>query len=127
MKKALKRAGALLMVLQLLSTALPGAAHAVIITTSQVLDHQERADRISRIDLVLAREDVRKQFVAMGVDPDDARRRVASLTDEELGRLEAGIGDLPVGGDSVFAVLGIVFLVLLVLEIVGVINIFNKV
>lgn len=127
MKKSLKRAGALLMVLQLLSTALPGAAQAVIITTSQVLDLQGRADRISRIDLVLAREDVRKEFVAMGVDPDDARRRVASLTDEELVRLEAGIGELPVGGDSVFAVLGIVFLVLLVLEIVGVINIFNKV
>ena len=127
MKKSLKSAGALLMVLQLLSTALPGAAQAVIITTSQVLDHQGRADRISRIDLLLAREDVRKEFVAMGVDPDDARRRVASLTDEELVRLEAGIGELPVGGDSVFAVLGIVFLVLLVLEIVGVINIFNKV
>ena len=118
MRGALKRIVALVMVCQLMGIGLPQAVHAVLISTSQVLEESARAGRLARVDRLLASEDVQKKFVEL---------RVASLTDAELVRLEAGLDSLLVGGDSALAVLGIVFLVLLILEIVGVTNIFNKI
>ena len=126
MKTSFMRAVAALMVFQLLGASVPQIAHATLVGTRQVLDGEKRSDRLERIDGVLARDEVRKQFAALGVDPDESRQRVAALTDAELVRLEAGIGAGPAGGDSVLAVLGIVLVVLLVLELVGVTNVFTK-
>jgi hypothetical protein len=118
----------LLMVLQLLGMAGgPQVVRAVIVGTADVIENGGRAERLERLDEFLSREEVREQFVALGVDPDQAGLRVASLTDSELSLLEAGLGDLPAGGDSVIAVIGVVFLVLLILEFVGVTNVFTKI
>jgi hypothetical protein len=65
--------------------------------------------------------------VALGVDPELARLRVASLSAEEIVEVAGRVQDAPAGGDGVFVVLGITFIVLLVLELVGVIDIFNKI
>jgi hypothetical protein len=118
----------LLMVLQLLVMAGgPQIVRAVIVGTAEVVEDGGRADRLERLDELLSREKVKEQFVALGVDPDQARLRVAALTDSELSRLEAGLGDLPAGGESVIAIIGVVFLVLLILEFVGVTNVFTKI
>jgi hypothetical protein len=123
-----RRTVSLLMVFQLLGLAgLPQVVQAVIVGTAEVIEKDDRAERLERLDELLAREKVREQFVALGVDPDEAGLRVASLTDSQLSRLEAGLGDLPAGGDSVIAVIGVVFLVLLILEFVGVTNVFTKI
>jgi hypothetical protein len=64
----------------------------------------------------------------LGVDPVDARARVASLSDEELSRLAQNVRDQPAGADGgLFVVLGIVFLVLIILELVGVTHIFSAI
>jgi hypothetical protein len=65
-------------------------------------------------------------MIDMGVDPAQALLRVSSLSDQELAQLDEQIDTLPAGGDSVLAIIGIVFIVLLILELTGVINIFNK-
>ena len=127
MKVLAKRLVAVSMVLQLLGVGVPQIAHAALVSTQQVLDSQERTERLERIDKVLVRDEVRKQFVLLGVDPDEARQRVAALTDAELVQLEAGIANKPAGGDSILAVLGIILVVLLVLELVGVTNVFTKI
>jgi hypothetical protein len=62
----------------------------------------------------------------LGVSPESAQSRIASLTNEELRMLEQRIDSLPAGGDGVFVLVGVVFVVLLVLELVGVTNIFTK-
>jgi len=116
------------MVLQLLGMAgVPQVVHAVIVGTAEVIESGERADCLGRLDELLSREKVREQFVALGVDPDQARLRVASLTDSELSLLEARLGDLPAGGEGVIWVIGMVFVVLLILEFVGVTNVFTKI
>jgi hypothetical protein len=118
----------LLMVLQLLGMAgMPQVVRAVIVGTAEVIEDGGRAERLERLDELLSREKVREEFVALGVDPDEARLRVASLTDRELSRLEAGLEVLPAGGEGVIAVIGVVFLVLLILEFVGVTNVFTKI
>ena len=53
--------------------------------------------------------------------------RAATLSDAELAQVAEQMQTLPAGGDSLFAVIGIVFLVLLILELTGVIDIFKRI
>lgn len=113
----------------LLSIALlmPGAAiqARVVGTGAAILDGQ-RVERIDRIHAALAREDVQRAMVALGVDSADAAQRVAALSDAELVALEGKLNELPAGSTSVIAVVGIVAIVLIILELVGVTNIFTN-
>ena len=105
------------------------AANAAVIGTphfsQEVSQELTRAASLDHINGFLTQDSVRKQMIALGVDPNDAQARVAALTDSELQTLDQQIGTLPAGGD-VLAVIGVVFVVLLILELVGVINIFKN-
>lgn len=107
------------------TTALQPAAAAVI-GTEQALTAQQ-SPVVGRDDLRgwMARDEVRAQIAAYGVDPDEAAARVAALTDAELAEIGGQLHELPAGG-NVLALLGAVFLVLLVLDLVGVIDIFSR-
>ena len=100
-------------------------AQATAISTETILSQQTQSTH-NELQRILAREDVRKQLISLGVDAAYADRRIAALTDYELSHIQQKIGDLPAGGSSALAVLGAVFLVLLVLELVGVTNVFSK-
>jgi len=102
------------------------SAGAGVISTEAAIEMRERTARIERVNEVLARENVRNQMIRLGVDPDAAAARIASLSDGELQQLEARMADLPAGADSALTVLGIVLLVLLVLELVGVTDVFKS-
>jgi hypothetical protein len=103
----------------------PLVAQAGIVGTLQAVETSSRATDLAKIDAALARDEVRSQFAALGVAPEQVEARVAALTDAELRTLAGQMADLPAGGDAL-AVIGIVFLVLLILEAVGVIDIFKK-
>ena len=80
-----------------------------------------------RIIGVLERSDVRSQLQALGVDPADAKARVAALSDDEAARLAASMDRLPAGGDGFGALVGaavLVFLVLLLTDILGFTHVF---
>ncbi|HEX7080683.1 MAG TPA: PA2779 family protein [Gammaproteobacteria bacterium] len=102
------------------------AAYAGVITTEQYLDVVDRQQALDRIDAVLAREEVQHELKRLGVDPAEAAKRVAALTDSELALLADNMESLPAGGD-LLGVIGVVFIVLLILELVGVTNVFNKI
>jgi hypothetical protein len=106
------------------SVTLP-TVKASVIDTSSYLQSQDDSFR-TEMQALLSRDDVQKQLVALGVNPADARDRVAALTDQELKQLQDRINKLPAGGDAFLAVLGAVLVVLIVLELVGVTNVFNK-
>lgn len=106
------------------ASSLTPFAQAVVIDTQFVLSNQDGSAQ-SDIEAFLARKDVQAQLVTLGVDSDDARLRIAALTDQELRQLQQHINDMPAGSNAL-AVLGAVFLVLLVLELVGVTNVFSK-
>jgi hypothetical protein len=99
---------------------------AAMIETGDVLSIDARQDRITTVQAQLARDDVQRAMMELGVDPQEARHRVASLSDQELLLLEEELESLPAGGDGFFALLGVVFVVLLILELVGVTNIFTR-
>lgn len=108
-----------------LNLSSPLVAQAGIVGTLQAVEASSRATDLATVDAALARDEVRAQFAALGVAPEQIGARVAALTDAELRTLAGQMADLPAGGDAL-AVIGIVFLVLLILEAVGVIDIFKK-
>jgi len=80
-----------------------------------------------RIIGLLERSDVRAQLQSFGVNPADAKARVAALTEDEAAQLAAKIDGLPAGGDGVGAVLGVlvlIFIVLLITDILGLTKVF---
>ena len=114
-----------LVCMAVLNLGSPMVAQAGIVGTLQAVQASTRAADLATVDAALARDEVRAQFVALGVAPEQVEARVAALTDTELRTLAGQMAELPAGGDAL-AVIGIVFLVLLILEAVGVIDIFKK-
>jgi hypothetical protein len=100
-------------------------AYGGVVSTADVLAATERAAQVERIDVLLARQDVREQLLAHGVDPGDVTERLAGLSDAEIALLHDGIEEQVAGGDAL-GIIGAVFLVLIILELVGVIDIFKK-
>ncbi len=103
----------------------PLVARAELVGTLQAVESSTRAQDLAQVGGALAREEVRTQMAALGVDPAAIDARVARLTDPELRTLAERMQQMPAGGDAL-AVIGIVFLVLLILEAVGVIDVFKK-
>jgi len=108
------------------ATGLVAPAHATLIGTQTVMADSARAATVERVHAVLDRDSVQAQLEALGVDPADAKARIAALSDNELQQLDGRLAELPAGA-GVLEVVGIVFVVLLILEIVGVTNIFNSI
>ena len=112
--------------LALLNLGSPLVAHAELVGTLQAVESgSTRTQDLATVTSTLAREQVRSQMVALGVDPALVEARVARLTDPELRSLAERMDQMPAGGDAL-AVIGIVFVILIILELVGVIDIFKK-
>ena len=102
------------------------AAPAGTIPTGHLVDNEVRTESLSRIELLLAREDVASQMVALGVQPEQVLQRLDAMTTEEILELERNFDEQLAGGDAL-AVIGTVFLVLLILEVLGVTDVFKSI
>jgi hypothetical protein len=63
----------------------------------------------------------------LGVDPMEAKRRAAGMTEAEAGLAMERLDSLPAGGDVIVSILGfgvLLFLVLLITDILGYTDIF---
>ena len=101
------------------------AAPAGMIGTSYMLDEETRAASLSRIEVLLARNDVARQLEAFGVDRAVVIERLNGLSHAELLELEGQLDSQVAGGD-IIGLIGAVFVVLLILELVGVTDIFKS-
>ena len=100
-------------------------APAGMIGTAHLVNEESRAASLSRMEVLLAREDVSRQLEAFGVDRALVVERLNGLSHAELMELEGQLESQIAGGD-VIAVIGIVFVVLMILELVGVTDIFKS-
>lgn len=105
-----------------LATAVQPAAAAMMGTAELAPD--ARSEQLERVDRFLAREQVRDLLLAQGVAQEDARARVAALSDTELAMISRQLDELPAGAGGL-ALIGAVFVILVILEIVGAINVFK--
>ncbi|MFW6345634.1 MAG: PA2779 family protein [Halomonas sp.] len=125
--KQLRRTLSLLLIATLVLGSLPVAAApspaSGMVTTQDAMGAERaRVDR-ERIQDVLARDDVRDQLVAQGVDPDEVEARVAALSDAEAAQMADQLEELPAGA-SVVGALFAVFVILLVTDILGLTNVY---
>ena len=105
---------------------IPGTAMAGAIGTQAVMQLEARQDKVDQLQQAMLRDDVGEALVALGVTPEAAQERIATLSDDELLALENQIDRLPAGG-NLLVVIGIVFIVLLILDLTGVTNVFTRV
>lgn len=97
-----------------------------IIGTEYLVESEAREAALGRLDAVLARQEVKHQLLALGVEPTAVSERLQGMTQAELLTIESQLDSAVAGGDAL-AVIGAVFLVLLILELVGVTDIFKSV
>ena len=105
---------------------LPAANAAILATGSAEKNPITTQAESDTIQSFLLKDKVQLQLIRLGVKPELAVSRVASLTPDERILLEKKIADLPAGA-GVVEVIGIVFIVLLILELLGVTDIFKKI
>ena len=102
-------------------------AKAGIIGTEAVIDSLQGENSRSRIEAFLDRKEVQESFVKNGIDPLQAKKSVASLTDQEVSQICKVLDQLPAGGDGVGTVVGavvLIFFVLLITDLLGLTNVF---
>ena len=86
---------------------------------NQGLSHQTR-DGLQRL---FEQETAQQQLQAWGVNPDQIKSRIESLTDAELARINQKVNDLQAGGD-VLGILLVIFLVFVITDIIGATDVF---
>ena len=118
---------AMVVIVMMTAVSVPvGPAYAVLVGTDTVISDSGAA--MERISAFLERADVVAELEALGVSPDEARARIAALSDAELNRIAGKIDSLPAGEGILGAVLGaalIVFIVLLITDLLGATDVFS--
>ncbi len=102
---------------------LSAPAQAALITADAVASQNSRAANEQIVQRALSQSALADRLSAMGVDPAEAKQRVAALTDQELATLSERIERLPAGGDFVGTV-GAIFIILLITDILGFTKVF---
>ncbi len=98
-------------------------ARAALVTTEEALAPDAGRDRIRAF---LERSEVREQLEALGVDPGEARGRVAGLSDGEVAAIAGKLDELPAAGNAAGFLLAVaaLFFLLVFLDYVGVTDLF---
>ncbi len=116
-----------MVVLMVMNVAPIGLAQAKMVTTDQVLEHADPGSDRERVESFILREGVQRQLVLLGINPDEAASRVASLSNGEIQQIAGRLDELPAGEGGVGAVVGailIIFLVLLITDLMGLTDVF---
>ena len=103
------------------------SAMAAMVGTEAVIDIERSRDARDYLQTLLAREDVQRLMVAQGIDVQEAKNRIDSLTDKEAIQAADHFQELEAGGSFFTALLIvalIIFLVLLFTDIAGYTDIF---
>ncbi len=99
------------------------AANEGMVTTQQLLSQQQHSDNLAKVNAFMSQEKVQQMLTERGVNVDDAKTRIASLSNAELEQLSLQIDELPAGQGALgFLVFLLVFFMLL--DIAGVTDIF---
>lgn len=91
-------------------------AVAGIVGTDTVMTETGSEQKRAEVMALLDREDVRERLEQYGVSPEEARERVASMTQTELAELAQNIDELPAGGSTLILALVLVILILLLVR-----------
>jgi hypothetical protein len=103
------------------------SAWAAMIGTDSIIDADRSQQTRDRLNHLLAREDIRAALVSRGIDPQEAKARIESLTDAEVDRIADMMDQLPAGSgffETFLIVVFLVFIILLFTDIYGYSDVF---
>jgi hypothetical protein len=103
---------------------LQGAQAALIGTDRLTVTAQAHSDAHARLQGLLDRADVSAALRERGVSPEQAKARVAALSDDEAAQVAAQIDSAPAGGTDVLGTLVFIFVLLLITDILGFTKVF---
>jgi uncharacterized protein DUF6627 len=101
---------------------------AAMVDTGDIFKQNQHDLSRKHINIFLDRSEVHKYLVDWGINPDEAKARVDSLTDQEIENIASRMDQLPAGGDAFGVIVGgalIVFIVLLITDILGLTDVFT--
>ncbi len=98
-------------------------AQAAMIGTDQIINPAPTQQARDHVKEFLSSEAAQQQLLELGVSPDEVTRRIDSLSDSELARINQGIDQLNAGG-GVLEVLLIIFIVFVITDVIGATDIF---
>ena len=100
---------------------------AAMVPTEATIYEIDAQDARDHLKTLISRNDIKNALIAHGINPDEAKARVDSLSDSEAIEAAGKIDQLPAGGGVFGAIIGaalIVFLVLLLTDILGYTDVF---
>jgi hypothetical protein len=102
------------------------SAWAAIIGTESIINVDRSLSPRDYLNNLLAREDIQAALVSQGLDPKEAKARIASLSDAEVNDIVDKLDQLPAGGfiGTILIIAFLVFLILLLTDIAGYTDIF---
>jgi len=103
------------------------SAMAAMIGTEAVVDLARAHNAREYLKTFLAREEVKSALISQGIDLQEARNRIDSLTDEEAQIVADQLDQMPAGGGfftTLLIIVFLVFIILLVTDITGYTDIF---
>lgn len=104
-----------------------GAPRAALVTTDTIIDSLGVEKDRQAILNFLDREEVVAQFRSLGLSPDEAKARVAAMSDQEIRAIAGRIDELPAGQSAIGVIIGaalIIFIILLITDIAGLTDVF---
>jgi hypothetical protein len=95
-----------------------GIVRAEMVKTDRIIERMDADARRAEIAALLARTDMRERVAALGVAPDEAAMRVASLSDAEVLQVAQEMDNLPAGRAGSFSLVVILLLVIILILLV---------
>ncbi len=123
--KKFKRLLSVLLIVSFSGVSMVQNVQAAMVSTEQVAQAaalQQAGDSHARLNDMLARTEVQAELQRYGLTEDQARERIAALTDEEAAALVKQVDDAPAGG--IIGAILLVFFVLLLTDILGLTKVF---
>ena len=103
------------------------AALAALIPTEVAIESADAAKARENIKNFLSRQDAQSYLISKGINPDEAKARIDSLTDAEALTVSQHVENMPAGGNAVGIIVGailLVFIILLITDLVGLTDVF---
>ncbi len=100
------------------------SVQATMISTEQVVSAATAVQNRAKVAASFERADVQAELQRMGIDTDQARARVAAMTDAETASIAKQVDSLPAGADGIIGTIVFIFVLLLITDIIGFTKVF---
>jgi hypothetical protein len=97
---------------------MPQAVNAGMVGTHNLLPQG-----LTQLDQQQARQSMKNQLVDLGVEPEMAKARIDSLSDQQVAEISSQLSDLPAGADA-GGILLTIFIVFVITDVIGATDIF---